>query len=155
MEKMNKIRKLLGRRFHLSTEYGGENCELMQWKLFKNYENGDPIYWSDDNKAIMSSGTHTIDDLYKFAKSHKKYDVERFILRMNTIILLIMVLVSFANIFINSVIIRTIVLTCDAILMLWLGAVTYVSNKNWKVDKLEMQENWKRRREELFKKLEG
>ena len=149
MKKMNKIRKLLGRRFHLSTEYAGENCELTQWKLFKKYENGDPIYWSDDNKEIMSSAKHTIDDLYVFAKTHKKYDIERFILRMNLIIFIILLFVSIANVFINSVIIRTIILTCDFILMLWLGAVSYVSNKNYKVDCRELIENWKRHLEQL------
>ena len=157
-KKINEIRRLLGRKYHLSVECGidvecgaNERIEITKWALFKNYENADPIYWSNDNKAIMKSETHSLEDLYKFAKSHKRYDVEKCVSKMNIIIFGILFVVSIANVFINSVVIRTIILTSDVLLLLWLAVVSYISDKNWKVDRLEMQENWQKRYEEIFK----
>lgn len=155
MGREKQIRKLLGNRFHLSTEYGGENCELTNWKLFRRYENSDPIYWSEDNKAIMRAEENTLEDLYNFAKAHRKYDLERIMTRMNLCAFIILLIMSVANVFIQSKIISTIILTSDIILLSWLGVACFVSNRNFKVDCLEMNENWKRHTEDLFASLEN
>ena len=113
MEKEAKIRKMLGNRFHLSVSCEGDKLEIKKWKLFRKYENGDPIYYSKDNQAIMTSETHTEEDLYKFSKLHQKYDLYKVNRKVRTIILFIMVVLAIINMFINSNVISTIVLTSN------------------------------------------
>ena len=144
MEKEFKIRKILGNKYHLSTEYGGENCELTKWVLFKKYENGDPIYWSADNKPIMSSDTHTLDELYEYAKKHKKINFELFYSKLRTYFAFIICIIAIANIFINSTTLRTIVLTSGVIIILSSIIQFVIVNKNHKVNMLEIEENYKR-----------
>ena len=155
MKKEFKIRKILGNKYHLSTEYGGENCEITKWVLFKRYENADPIYWSADNKPIMSSDTHTLDDLYEYAKKHKKINFELFYTRLRVYFAFIIVIVAMANIFINSRTLRTIILTSDVIIIISSIIQFVVVNKNHKVDMLETEENYKRFKDNLKKDKES
>lgn len=142
MEKEGKIRKMLGKRFHLSVSLEGEKLETTKWKLFRKYENGDPIYYSKDNKAIMTSETHTEEDLYKFAKSHKKYDLYETNKKERILILSIMIVLATINMFINLNTISIIVLTVDFTIMFQMFIEIFIDNKNFKVDMLEMRENF-------------
>ena len=144
MKNEAKIRKLLGKRFHLSVSYDGKNLEITEWKLFKKYENGDPVYYSNDNKAIMTSDTHTEEELYKFAKSHQKYDLYKVNRTTRTVLLSIVLIMAILNIFIISKTISTIVLTTDFILMLLMFIEMIVDDKNFKVDMLEFRENFRK-----------
>lgn len=78
MKNENKIRKYLGDRYHLHVTLGGENLEVESWKLFRKY----PGYLTDGSTAIMTSETHSEEDLYKFAKKHKYYKTERIITKL-------------------------------------------------------------------------
>ena len=147
MEKINKIRKMLGDRYHLSVTSNG--IEITEWVLFKNYTNGDPIYWSDDNKAIMRSEENTLEDLYKFAKTHQKLDLGKIILNANFWILTVALIICFINFYFHSDILRTIIFTIYVMVILIDAIVHIVFNKNFKVDMRELNENWIRRMKEI------
>lgn len=158
MKTINKIRKMLGNRYHLSVEVGtakptitGEKVEITKWVLYRNYENGDPIYWSDDNKPIMRSEENTIAELYDFAKSHQRPDLGKTILKSNFWILTVVLVICFANFYLKSDILRGVVITADIIVLLTDLIIHIVSNKNHKVNMRELAENWIRRMEELKK----
>lgn len=153
MRTINKIRKMLGTRYHLSVERGiglEKETEITQWMLFRNYENGDPIYWSDDNKPIMRSEENTIEELYDFAKSHKRIDPIRTILKFNFFVLLIVCIIAFVNIYLSSAFLRGVVITTGIIVLSIDGILHYISNKNFKIDNRELTENWIRRMEKLY-----
>lgn len=75
MKKEFEIRRMLGENYHLSTEYGcyDDDYKIIKWVLFEKFDNP-KVYFSDDNKAIMSSDTHTWEELEKFAKENRNYD---------------------------------------------------------------------------------
>lgn len=147
MKKINKIRKMLGDRYHLSVESDG--VEITGWVLFKNYTNGDPIYWSKDNRSIMRSEENTLEDLYKFAKTHQKLDLDKVILRVSLWILTVALIICIINFYFHSNILRTIIWTIDAMVILIDAVVHIVFNKNFKVDMRELNENWIRRMKEI------
>lgn len=147
MKKENEIRKMLGDRYHLSCscEHDDENgFTVSEWYLFKTYQNADPVYFSADNKAIMTNETHTEDDLYEFAKSHKKFDVVRVHNKVRLITISIILLISIINIFVASKALTIMILSCDAMFLIWLITDVIVFNRNNRVDTLEMFENFKR-----------
>ena len=150
MKKINKIRKMLGDRYHLSVESDG--VEITKWVLFKNYTNGDPIYWSSDNKAIMRSEENTLEDLFKFAKTHQKLDLDKIILKANLWIITVALVMCFINFHFQSDILRAIIFTIDAMVILIDAIVHIVSGKNFKVDMRELNENWIRRMKEIHTK---
>lgn len=145
LNKEKEIRKLLGNRYHLYVSWEENKIE---WKLYKKYENGDIIYFSDDNKAIMTSETHTEEDLYKFAKSHHKIDLHNSNRKLRGIIFVIVFTLCFIKFFVkDNFIIDTIIYTADAILLIWMMNEHRIWTKNWKVDMLEIKENFKRLRD--------
>jgi len=99
----------------------------------------------------MTSETHTEEDLYKFAKSHKKYDLYKINKKERTLILSIMVVLVIINMFINSNTISTIVLTVDFTIMFQMFIEIFIDDKNFKVDMLEMRENFHRKYDNLIK----
>ena len=147
MKNEHEIRKMLGDRYHLTTKYDFVLDSVVEWRLFKTYKNGDPIYYSNDNKVLMSNETHTEEDLFEFAKSHKKFDVFKTHIKVQKVIISIILLMSLINIFIGLRTISIIVLTCYVMLLIWLFTNTIIFNKNYKVDVLETFDNWKRFRD--------
>lgn len=140
MDKLeSKIRELLGNEYHLSTEYKGEK-EPIRWVLYRRYKDTD-IYFSEDNKPIMSSDTHSMVELYKYAKSHQRVDGIMKTRWVICVILFINAILSFSNIYFNSKIIRTIVLVNDFDFLLIYAVLFYFWHKNNKVDMLELKEN--------------
>lgn len=143
--KEKEIRKLLGNRYHLGVTYDGK---ITTWSLFKKYENGDLIYYSNDNKAIMTSETHTVEELYEFAKKHHKIDEHFFMSRLNITIACINIILIIINIiFLKSDIIRGIIFGVDIIIVIDCMVAHIIWNKNWNVGMLELEENIKRLRD--------
>ncbi len=68
-EKIKKIIKLLGSDYRLSLKYDGS----IKWILFKKYIDSE-IYFSEDNKPIMSSKQNSLNELLDFAKKHHKWN---------------------------------------------------------------------------------
>lgn len=146
MNKEKEIRKLLSKRYHLCVSW--EN-DIITWKLFKQYENGDPIYYSNDNKPIMTSETHTPEQLYKFAKIHHKIDEHLFLNKMNVnVSFIVMILIITNIIFFKNDFIKGILMGIDVMIVLYCIVSHIIWNKNWKVDTLELKENFKRLRDE-------
>ncbi|MBR5227497.1 MAG: hypothetical protein IKV94_02555 [Clostridia bacterium] len=106
-----RIRYLLGVDYHLNTNTNGE------WSLYRQYDNGE-MYFSNENKPIMTSETHTDKDLLKFAKQHRKYCVEVVMSGARVIIMLLALALLVLNIFIfNNNIIRGIILGIEIIVV--------------------------------------
>ena len=144
LNKEKKIRELLRGRYHLYSEFSQGK---KKWRLYKKYENCDPIYYSEDNEAIMTSETHTEEELYQFAKSHHKIDIHESNRKLRMIIFVIVFILCFINFFVkDNYIIDTIVFTADTILIIWMTYEHVIWEKNWKVDMLESCENIKRGR---------
>lgn len=93
-----KIRKWLGDKYHLNVTLGGEKLEVESWNLFRKY----PGYLTDDSKAIMTSETNTDEELYKFAKKHRRFETNPIKNGLFIIIAFIAMLISFINIFLNN-----------------------------------------------------
>ena len=149
MMREQEIRKLLGKEYHLSIETDGQ--ELKRWILFRKYKDAD-VYFSKDNKPIMSSEKNTEKELYEFAKQHHRLDYVEIgdrVIRMSLICVLIL---SIINIFMDGIL-TEFVLISDFWLLIWMFVNHRIFNNNWKVDMLELHENYQRRKKEISEKL--
>ena len=155
MKNENKIRRMLGRGYHLSTTYGGEDVELTKWVLFKQYDNADPIYWSDDNQPIMSSDTHTFDELYEYAKKHKRFDIALSWLTLNLIMSYTILGIAIINIIVNSPFLKSVILTSNIFQIIHIIAYSIISKRNHKINMLEISENFERLQNIRLKKQGG
>ena len=151
MKNEKEIRRLLGNDYHLSIEM--ENEEVMQWALFKNYADSG-IYFSEDNKAIMRSGLNTEEELYEFAKKHHRVDYLKVNSKIRMVLLLLLLTLSIINtIFFHCGTISVFVLSCDLIFIIWGISDFWSFDHNWKIDMLELNESFERRKKELLEKL--
>ena len=141
IKEIKKIRKLLGNDYHLGIKYSAFESKIQEWKLYKNY-NDTRVYFSPDNKAIMSNETNTIDDLYNFAKKHHKIDEHLYMSKFNIIIAWLCLLLVILNIvFFKNDIIRGFIFGIDFMIIVSSLVSHNIWNKNWKVNMLELQEN--------------
>jgi len=115
LKKEFKIRRLLGDNYHLSTTYDIENERVKEWQLFREYENQD-LYFSEFNKAIMTSEDSTEKDLVKFARKNHVYDFERLHIGKGVCISYALLILCIVNAFIKS----------DLIFGIWLGMTIYL-----------------------------
>lgn len=138
LKESKKVRKLLGNKFHLCEK--GDN----EWLLFRRYENGDKIYFSEDNKAIMTSETYTYADLLEFAKKHKKIDVSKTITSGSVFYAWIWFFINLINLFFIHSDILTIITITTVYTVIFVDVVNHIIYmKNSKVDLLELEENFK------------
>ena len=141
MEKMNKIRELLGSNYYLCESYTSINYE---WKLFRKYD--DPVvYYSADNKPVMTSEENTIDELYEFAETHHRINEHRQMGKMTIHIAIIICIACMINVFFfQSKVIHGFILGVDLILFVY----SYVAHKiycnNLDIDLLESYEMYKK-----------
>ena len=147
-ENLNKVRRLLDyKKYHLYEEYNGVD---VKWKLFEKYE----TWMEDGSKPIMTSETHTEEDLIKFAKEHRTYkfiDISK-----------ILVIISFANllILILGIVLKNgylqVLVTgsnlCLVLISIIVGLMDY---KNSKVYYLELKAKIRREKERWNKKYES
>lgn len=148
MKNEKEIRKLLGRDYHLSIETDGRE---LKWILFKNYKDT-AIYFSEDNKAIMSSEKNTEEELYEFAKKHHRLDYRKVEDQVIGISLTCVLIISIINIFMDGIF-SQFVLTSELWLLVWMFVNHRIFNNNWKIDMLELSESFERRKKELLEKL--
>lgn len=147
-ENLNKVRRLLDyKKYHLFEEYNGVDSE---WKLFEKYET-----WMDDgSKPIMTSETHTEEDLIKFAKEHRTYkfiDISK-----------ILVIISFANLLflilgavLKNGYLRILVTGSNLCIILMSIIVGLMDYKNSKVYYLELKAKFRREKERMIKNYES
>lgn len=133
-KEFNKIRKLLGNEYHL---YESISINGIKWVLYKRYKDS-KVYFSKDNEPIMSSDTHTLEQLKEYAKTHHKVDfgviISKIYIIIATINLISMVLNSFI---IKSKFINGLNNGISLIIIISCLVDYYVLNKNYKVDHLE------------------
>lgn len=150
LEKEFKIRRLLGDNYHLTTTYDVENECIKEWKLFREYENQD-LYFSEFNKAIMTSEDSTEKDLLKFARKNHVYDFDRLHTKKGLYISIALLVLCIVNVFIES----------DILYGIWLGMTIYlwidlilnwvVGNHNHKIKMKLLNEKFELKKKILFK----
>lgn len=146
--KINEIRKLLGNEYHL---YEGVSINGIKWILYRRYLDS-KVYFSNDNEAIMSSETNTIDDLYKFAKDHHKVDEIEVELTIDSIIaflLMILQIINFAVL--KNDYIKGLILGSDLMIIISCLTKLIIVEKNNKKELNEIREQFKRNIERMEK----
>lgn len=133
-KEFNKIRKLLGNEYHL---YEKISINGIKWILYRRYKDS-KVYFSDDNEPIMSSDTHTLEQLKEYAKTHHKVDFGVVIAKIYIIIAIINLICVVLNSFIiKSKFINGLNNGISLIIMISCLVDYYVLNKNYKVEHLE------------------
>ena len=102
MKNEKKIRKMLGDKYHLCSNDNGE------WVLYRYYQDPE-IYFSKDNKAIMSYKTDTEEDLYEYLKAHKEWNLDLIITKTIGAILFVIWIIAVINIFKHNDTLRLII----------------------------------------------
>lgn len=134
MDKYSKIRKLLGKDYHLSITCNFEVPD--EWFLFKKY-NDLKIYFSNDNEPIMTSKKNTIEELLAFAKQHHKIDEHSAMNYFRLVVLSLVLVLAIVNCFINNSIVRTIIYTTNTLLLIETFISNKIWNKNFEIEKRE------------------
>lgn len=137
MNEFKEIIKLLGTEYHLGVKIG---IEKNSWKLFRNYIDTD-VYFSKDNKAIMTSEKNTLEELHEFAKKHHKID-EHFVMnKISMIFSMIVCFIAVSNIYFKNNYIFVFILTSCFYNISYSVIAYYIWNKNANVRMLELREN--------------
>lgn len=146
-----QIRRLLGSNYHLSISYS-YNCnkeEVTSWRLYRVYDDS-CVYFSKDNKVIMSSENNTEEELLDFAKTHHKYDCSMIFATYRVIICWLVNILMFANIlcFNLNKIITFACLSVDFYIITECFISFIILEHNIKARRLELTESLKRAIEE-------
>ena len=138
---MFKIRRMLGGNYHLTEECKWNKDKLEEtWKVYAVYSG-----WLDDgSKPIMSSETHTYDDLYKFAKEHNVWDCDFVIGKVTIVINIIAIIIAALNCFLNNKELRGFIYGTIIFCLIMSFTRLIISNHNWKISKLKFKERMKR-----------
>lgn len=102
MKNEKKIRGMLGYKYHLCSNNDGE------WVLYRYYRDPE-VYFSKDNKAIMSYKTDTEEDLYEYLKAHREWNLDLIITKTIGAILFVVWLMAVINIFKHSDTLRLVI----------------------------------------------
>ena len=147
-EKLNKVRRLLDyKKYHLYEEYNGIDSK---WKLFEKHET-----WMDDgSKPVMTSETHTEEDLIKFAKEHRTYKFVD-ICKVLVIISLVNLVILILGIVTKNGYLRNLVTGSNLCIILLSIIVGIMDTKNFKVNCLELKAKIRREKERWNKKYES
>lgn len=148
LKKENKIRKLLGERFHLYVDNHGN------WKLFRKYSDLE-IYLSNENTEIMNSENNSEKELLKFAKKNRKYNVEKSITTITLVILWLAAGLAFINIFISSEVIRGFVFGIDLLAVCQTLIKSIAREHNFNQTNKDLVEEIKLKSKILIKKIEN
>lgn len=131
-----KIRKLLDyKKYHLCTDSHGE------WKLFGNKDTS--FYFSKFNEPIMTSKTHTEEDLLKFAKEHHKYDESLSLFNFRVIFAYLTVVLCIINFKLNSPYLSGMIWGINLIIIVEGIFQHIISNHNFKITMKEFEERRK------------
>ena len=143
MKNESKIRHWLGDRYHLNVTLEGKKLEKVSWKLFRKYKG----FEEDGSDPIMTSDDNTDEELFEFAKKHRRYD-EGKIVGITGILLSLLAafFITLGFVFENNNI-KYVAIGID-IAVIIISIVRYaISELNFKVAKLELLESiieWKR-----------
>ncbi len=136
-ENLNKVRRLLDyKKYHLCEEYNGIDSK---WKLYEKYE----TRMEDGSGPIMTSETHTEEDLIKFAKEHRTYkfiDISKTLVIISFVNLAILIL----GIMLKNEYLQALVTGSNLCIILMSVVVRFMDSRNFKVDFLETKARIKR-----------
>ena len=140
-KKYEKIRYYLGDSYHLHECYTADN--KWEFKLYRKYEG-----WMKDNSGpIMTSEDHTYEDLYKFAKKHRKYNIRLILPWAYMALAWIALILSFIGGYTHNDSLRYISRGIDISIFVICPVHIILSWHNSKVELMEIEERFK----ELFK----
>lgn len=125
LKKESKIRRLLGKNYHLNSSTTGE------WRLYKKYDDFEK-YMSSQNKPIMTNKTNTEKDLLKFAKGTRKIDERIARCGIRVITTAIVVILSFVNFKLKSKLMSSMILGIDVVVLLDILFQTIIDGHNLK-----------------------
>ena len=137
MKKELEIRQLLDyKEYHLYTSTKFElNEKITTWKLFKKYDG----WIGDGSKPIMTSETHTEEELLEFAKKHKEYKLVDF-LKMFLIVPIFTLIMCVVNLFVSSNFMSGLIWGLNIATFLICIIARFISKQNEKVWDLEFKE---------------
>lgn len=138
---MFKIRRMLGENYHLYEECKWNEDKLEEtWKVYAKYSG-----WIDDgSKPIMTSETHTYEDLYKFAKEHNVWNCDLMIGKVTIVINIITIFIAVLNCFLNNKELRGFIWGTIIFSLIMSFTRLIISNHNWKISKLKFKEGMKK-----------
>lgn len=139
-----KIRRILGDKYHLYQEFDGIN---EKWKLFRKHDG----WLTDNSEPIMTSDTHTEKELLKFTKKHREYGVTEFYFMMLPMPFIALAL-CFINLEFQNEYLRGIIAGMNIYTIFVAGVDMFVTNRNYKVFKLQQKEDILKIKERLEKK---
>lgn len=147
-ENLNKVRRLLDyKKYHLYEEYNGIDSK---WKLYEKYET-----WIEDGSGpIMTSETHTEEDLIKFAKEHRTYkfiDISKTLVIISSVNLAILIL----GILLKNEYLQALVTGSNLCIILMSVVVGLMDYKNSKVYYIELKAKLRREKERMIKNYES
>ena len=139
-EKLKKIIKLLGNDYHLSLKYDGS----INWILFKKYIDSE-IYFSKDNKPIMSSKENSLNELLNFAKKHHKWNYCNFAFPIiMPLLILVLILIAINSIFFKSGYLGGLFIGIDFGCFIGTSIYELINIHNDKIELLEIDECYKK-----------
>lgn len=142
-----KIREMLDvKKYHLCTSNTGE------WSLYRYYDDFEK-YMSEDNKAIMTSETHTEKDLLKFAKEHRVIDFERYNSMFRIVLCYINLFICIIGIALDSNFLRGANWTLNILIIIWAVIDLIIGRHNFKIRMEELNEKIKEQLKQIEDKL--
>ena len=138
---MFKIRRMLGKNYHLYEECNWNENKLEEtWKVYAVYSG----WINDGSEPIMTSETHTYEDLYKFAKKHNEWNLDDVIGSVSLIIQITNILFAFLNIFWNNKALRGFIWAIILYSFIESMVRLIVSEHNFKISELKYKEHIER-----------
>lgn len=140
-ERIRKVRKLLGKNYHLSESLSFENDELKieSWALYRQYRDIN-VSFSKDNLAVMTSKKNTIEELEEYAKKHKKYDLSIAMPYTTMILAWLMMIFCIINCFYKNELMTGFFYRAETILFIIEIVILLLNRRNFEVDYLELVE---------------
>lgn len=132
---IQKIRKQLGNDYHLGITDKGFGID---WALYKNYDDPE-VYFSKDNKAVMTSKTHTLHDLEEFAKKHEKLTYTNFEFPLVMTYMILTLILSIANFWLKKTIISGFIYGINLTNIFWITMKMIKDNANFKIKMLDLK----------------
>lgn len=138
---MWKIRRMLGENYHLCEELKWNEDKLEEaWRLYEKHRD----WLEDGSKPIMTSETHTYEDLYKFAKEHRVWNCDLVVGKVSMVVLIIILVIAILNCFWNNKILMGFIWGINVFSIILSTTRLIVSNHNWKITQLKYKEHWER-----------
>lgn len=136
---IEKIRRILGNDYHLGITWG-EVDNIVNWALYRKYLDS-KVYFSKDNEPIMTSDNYQLEDLYNYAKSHRKINIPKEFSKICTILAIIAFIIIILNIiFFKNRYLTFFIFGFDVCFLILDMIVFILDQENFKVKMLELDE---------------